>query len=361
MRLDLATDLRARLGAPDKDARLTNAFVEVKAGPVAKNSAYPAKKETCVRKRPGCVTTGYDYTTPIQGASGSLPYLIYDDTFSAFDAVPVTSALIGDLVGGYYAMIDNPPTSPGPGDDYWSVTPPGSSRYMIAGTTYDDYSTHYCTMSVNTTSPVKDQVLSQKSASISAACKSMQAVIAAAQGLIVWLLDSQTLLPPTAAYTVFRFYPTSLPYHSSGVIYADDGYLDSQTGIDWSAGYVPAQTTVPTTPYGFAGAYTIGPVKSEHSHSSISITSTGSVARIAAADIGLTAGSYYLSQVRYIEVSGANEAEYNGTFIGWITTDDLQTKADFINDMNDGWMYYQMSGTPSSATATGTIVVKSYY
>ena len=115
MRLDLATDLRARIGAPDKDARLTNAFVEVKAGPLAaKNSAYPAKKETCVRKRPGCVTTGYDYTTPIQGAGGSLPYLIYDDTFSAFDAVPAASSLIGDLVSGYYAMIDNPPTSPGP-------------------------------------------------------------------------------------------------------------------------------------------------------------------------------------------------------------------------------------------------------
>ena len=131
MRLDLATDLRARIGAPDKDARLTNAFVEVKAGPLAaKNSAYPAKKETCVRKRPGCVTTGYDYTTPIQGIGGSLPYLIYDDTFSAFDAVPATSVLIGDLVGGYYAMVDDPPTSPGPGDDYWSVTPPDSRRYQ---------------------------------------------------------------------------------------------------------------------------------------------------------------------------------------------------------------------------------------
>ena len=135
MRLDLATDLRARIGAPDKDARLTNAFVEVKAGPLAaKNSAYPAKKETCVRKRPGCVTTGYDYTTPIQGAGGSLPYLIYDDTFSAFDAVPATSILIGDLVSGYYAMIDNPPTSPGPGDDYWSVTPPTSDRWRGTAT-----------------------------------------------------------------------------------------------------------------------------------------------------------------------------------------------------------------------------------
>jgi len=129
MRLDLAADLRARIGAPDKDARLTNAFVEVKAGPVAKNSAYPAKKETCVRKRPGCATTGYDYTTPIQGAGGSLPYLIYDDTFSAFDEAPAGAVAIGDLVGGYYAMVDDPPTSPGPGDDFWSASAPDSRRY----------------------------------------------------------------------------------------------------------------------------------------------------------------------------------------------------------------------------------------
>ena len=349
MRLDLATDLRARIGAPDKDARLTNAFVEVKAG------------ASHVRKRPGCVTTGYDYTTPIQGAGGSLPYLIYDDTFSAFDAVPAASSLIGDLVSGYYAMIDNPPTSPGPGDDYWSVTPPGSNRYMIAGTTYADGSDQFCTMSVNTTSPVKDQVLSQKAASIAAACKSMQAVIAAAQGLILWDLGPQTLLPPTALFTVFRLYPTSLPYHSSGVIYADDGYSGSQTGIDWSAGYVPSQTTVPTTPVSYSGAFTIGALGREHSNSGVSITSTGSVARIATADIGLLSGGYYLNQVRYIEVSGANETEYNGTFVGWITTDDLQTNADFVNATNDGWLYYQMSGTPSSATATGTVIVKSYY
>jgi len=140
MRLDLATDLRSRVGAPDKDARLTNAFVEVKAG------------ASHVRKRPGCVTTGYDYTTPIQGAigvgvvmgyggsggpggSGGQMFLIYDDTFGAFDAVPATSVLIGDLVGGYYAMVDDPPTYPGPGDDYWSVTPPDSRRYRA----YDPY------------------------------------------------------------------------------------------------------------------------------------------------------------------------------------------------------------------------------
>lgn len=325
------------------------------------NVLLDAEVPATATKRPGLTLT-YDGTSPGQGVfiwpdSGGLTVVSVEDDELTFPVV----VDIGDEVDGWYAMVENPPTSPGPDDPYWSATPPGSSRYMIACTTYDDYSTHYCTMSVRTTSPVKDQVLSQKAASIAAACKSIQRVIAAARGLIVWRLDSQTLVPPTPVYTVYRFYPTSLPYNVSGTIYADNGYLGSQTGIDWSAGYVPAQTAVPTTPYGFAGAYTIGPVKSEHSHSSISITSTGSVARIAAADIGLTAGAYYLSQVRYIEVSGANEAEYNGTFIGWITTDDLQTKADFINDMNDGWMYYQMSGTPSSATATGTIVVKSYY
>ena len=86
--------------------------------------------EIVVLNRPGVVSTGYNYTTPVQGMGGSLPYLIYDDIFSAFDEAPAGTVAIGDLVGGYYAMIDDPPTSPGPGDDYWSVTPPDSRRYQ---------------------------------------------------------------------------------------------------------------------------------------------------------------------------------------------------------------------------------------
>ena len=131
MRLDLATDLRARAHrcarqrrAPDKC--VCRGQVRTAGG---KRTAHIRPKRNVRAQTSGCVTTGYDYTTPIQGAGGSLPYLIYDDTFSAFDAVPAASSLIGDLVSGYYAMIDNPPTSPGPGDDYWSVTPPDSRRY----------------------------------------------------------------------------------------------------------------------------------------------------------------------------------------------------------------------------------------
>ena len=46
MRLDLATDLRSRIGAPDKDARLTNAFAEI----VGQDSA--------AIKRAGCAELG---------------------------------------------------------------------------------------------------------------------------------------------------------------------------------------------------------------------------------------------------------------------------------------------------------------
>ena len=113
MRLDLATDLRARIGAPDKDARPDQCVCRGQSRTAGGKEQRISGQKNVRAQTSGCVTTGYDYTTPIQGAGGSLPYLIYDDTFSAFDAVPAASSLIGDLVSGYYAMIDNPPTSPG--------------------------------------------------------------------------------------------------------------------------------------------------------------------------------------------------------------------------------------------------------
>lgn len=124
MRLDLATDLRARIGAPDKDARLTNAFVEVKAGPLAaKNSAYPARKETCVRKRPGCVETDYNYTTA-QGmvGAGGLLYMIYGD-YLASVWVPGATYSSGDVVAYHGVLWDYSGATSGesPSDGGWTL------------------------------------------------------------------------------------------------------------------------------------------------------------------------------------------------------------------------------------------------
>ena len=121
MRLPLATDLKSSIVGVMRDARLFNAHTEMRGGVQR------------VKKRPGAVATGWDFTTPIQGALGfgGLLYMLYGDEFALVDVGnPPIAVSIGDLVGGYYAMIDNPPTSPGPGDPYWSVSPPSSSRYI---------------------------------------------------------------------------------------------------------------------------------------------------------------------------------------------------------------------------------------
>jgi hypothetical protein len=115
VRLPLATDLKTSISDVTKDARLINAHAETRGGIQR------------VKKRPGALATGWDFTTPIQGLfGGGLLYLIYGDEFAIVDVdnPPPGEVLIGDLVGGYYAMIDNPSTSPGPGDAYWSASPP---------------------------------------------------------------------------------------------------------------------------------------------------------------------------------------------------------------------------------------------
>ena len=68
---------------------------------------------------------------------------------------PPANVPIGTLVGGYYAMIDNPPTAPGPGDDYWSATPPGATRYKSAMAVEYDSSTYRYTMHLTGDSPYR--------------------------------------------------------------------------------------------------------------------------------------------------------------------------------------------------------------
>ena len=314
MRLDLATDLRARIGAPDKDARLTNAFVEVKAG------------ASHVRKRPGCVTTGYDYTTPIQGAGGSLPYLIYDDTFSAFDAVPATSSLIGDLVSGYYAMIDNPPTSPGPGDDYWSVTPPTSDRWR--GT---------ATIGLSDTPSATDpsNLIGAQAGSKAAAAKTFVEVTIAAisPGL-------KTLYDSSGTWAV------NSKIFGTGYTYVEEfGYgrikQDTQThddAITYPADW-PAGSGVWTGMFSVPDDI-IGIVCKKKTKTSFSVLSTGSVGRISTADLTLSGESV----TALITISGCDQPEYNGTFYA---SRDISTPL-------DGYLYFTLSGVPAVSPATGS-------
>ncbi len=326
MRLDLAADLRARIGAPDKDARLTNAFVEVKAGPVAKNSAYPAKKETCVRKRPGCVTTGYNYATPIQGIGGSLPYLIYDDTFGAFDSVPATSVLIGDLVSGYYAMVDNPPTSPGPGDDYWSVTPPTSDRWR--GT---------ATIGLSDTPSATDpaNLIGAQAGSKAAAAK--------------WFAEVTIASISPGLKTLYYSHPVwgvNSKIFGTGYTYVEEfgeGRIkqDTQThddAITYPADW-PAGSGVWTGMFSVPDDV-IGIVCKKKTKTSFSVLSTGAVGRIDTSDLPLSLASV----TALITISGCDQPEYNGTFYA---SRDISTPL-------DGYLYFTLSGVPAASPATGS-------
>ena len=146
MRLPVTTDLKTRLSNTTKDARLVNALIEQKAdGPNA-------------RKRPGMIATGWNFTSP-QGIGlglGGLAAMIYSDTLELIDVADPPyyppGVYIGDLVDGWYAMIDAPPTAPGPGDVYWSVSAPGTNRYRAwnykqwlnaGGSLYDEVTVVY--------------------------------------------------------------------------------------------------------------------------------------------------------------------------------------------------------------------------
>ena len=100
MRLTLSNTLRTRPGNYTKDARLVNSYPDVKNG------------ETVARKRPGCVPTGYDFTT-IQGFSsiadlvGQLPYGEWGDISQLLFTIDGDSYLFTEIL---------PPEPPGPND-----------------------------------------------------------------------------------------------------------------------------------------------------------------------------------------------------------------------------------------------------
>ena len=92
----------------------------------------------------------------------------------------------------------------------------------------------------------------------------------------------------------------------------------------------------------FAGTAAILPQRTKVS---ATITSSGSVATIGLGVLSPSATS------RIIEVSGANEPEYNGVF-------DVYLHADPLASYITGNLYYDMPGTPAASPATGTITVK---
>lgn len=280
--------------------------------------------EIVVLNRPGVVSTGYNYTTPIQGAGGSLPYLIYDDTFSAFDEAPAGAVAIGDLVGGYYAMIDDPPTSPGPGDDYWSASPPTADRWR---------GTAACSVSSSPAAMSPDNLIGAQAGSKLAAAKVFfnNVIVPISPGLktlyweTIWAVNSKIF---DSTYTYVEAFglgqiKQTTQTHNDAITYP----------ADWPAGsgVWTGMFAVPND--------VIGLVCKKKTKTSFSVYSTGATGRIdAVTDVPLHPDSV----TALITISGCTQPEYNGTFYA--------TRA--IPD--DGYLYFTMSGSPGVSPATGT-------
>lgn len=344
MRVPLPTDFVARLSSASKDARMINSLKETKADGVQ------------VRKRPGLTSTGYNYSG-LQGALGlgGFLYLVYDDKFelSAYTGTPLPPYVyIGDLVGGYYAMIDNPPTSPGPGDAYWSAAPPGAGR-AISFIYIDPGGGTNIVMKDSTASPwIQSQFQGPVAASDAATIKKLQADVIAAGG-VIWWDDDAWGTPPHYTATVYRIIPTGLASDGSCTDYTY-GYA---TGRNWLAGYVTSEIPAATVNLGFGGTGAL--VYSQRTSTGVTISSTGNVARILLSDLTSYAGSQTLLLSRRIEVSGATQPEYNGTFEFDLSLIALDTFPDMTNAY-PFYVYYTMSGTPAASPATGSISIKHF-
>lgn len=347
MRVPLPTDFAARLSSASKDARMINGLSEEKSSGLV------------VLNRPGLVDTGYDYSQG-QGLLGlnGLLYLVYGDKFelSAYTGTPLPAYIyIGDLVGGYYAMIDNPPTSPGSGDAYWSASAPGTTRYrsMIY---IDVGSGTNISMKSSSSSPwIQSQLQGPVAASAAATIKKLQSDVSAAGGVIWW--DDDTVgTPPNDPGPTYRVIPTGMNSGSlTGYNWSCTDYLYGfASNRNWSAGYVTSEIPAATTILGFGGVG--AKVYGQTSVTGVTISSSGNIARILLSSLSSYAGSQTPELLRYLKVSGANQPEYNGEFEFDLSLDPLATFPDMAN-ASPFYIYYTMSGTPAASPATGTITI----
>jgi len=328
MRIPAAPLLIARASDVTADARAFNGVIE--AGDVV--------------KRPGVATTNYNYANH-QGALGMQGFLItvYDDTLDVFDYVPMPPPVyIGDLVGGYYAMVDNPSTSPGPGDPYWSASPAGTDRWR--GFWYA--SAGGGAMATSPESP--NYMVGDEAASADAAAKVWVEKVVGANLAGVAVLDGDDTYSPDVVSSTFTF--NSFPTHTYPAGFAPAGnigmsvngknaYLSTPypggwpSGVDW------------TSPFTYDDY--VGQVRKRRSTTSFTLTSTGTSAKIVSASL---IGSY-----NHIEVTGCDQPEYNGSFY-----------AKTMLDPTYPWLtaaewFFTLSGTPGASPATGASKRLYYY
>lgn len=327
MRVPLPPTLLTRISDTDRDRRNINGVYE----------------KGDVIKRPGVATTNYNYSNA-QGAIGMQGFLItvYDDTLDVFDYVPMPPPIyIGDLVGGYYAMVDDPSTSPGGGDPYWSATPPGTDRFR--GYWYGNASS--AAIATSPTSP--NYLIGDIAASAAAAAKVWVEKVIGANLAGIAALDTDSTYSPDVIAASFIFNTPTVYTYPAG--FAPSGYIEMNvngknaflsppypggwpSGVSW---------TTPTTFNDY-----VGQVRKRRTTSSFTVTSSGTTATI-------TSGSLY-GPYQWIEISGCNEPEYNGTFFA---VQQLDSTYPWLSA--NEWKF-TLPGVPAASPATGTKSLKYY-
>jgi len=327
MRIPAAPQLIARTSDVTIDARAFNGVIE--AGDVV--------------KRPGVATTSYNYANA-QGALGMKGFLIlvYGDELEIFDYVPIPPPIyIGDLVGGYYAMVDDPSTSPGGGDPYWSASPPGTDRFR--GYWYGNASSS--AIATSPTSP--NYLIGNIAASAAAAAKVWVEKVIGANLAGIAALDTDNSYSPDVIAASFIFNTPTVYTYPAG--FAPSGYIEMNVNAKnaflspaypggWPSG---VSWTTPTTFNDY-----VGQVRKRRTTTSFTLTSSGTTAT-------LTSGALY-GPYQWIEISGCNEPEYNGTFYA---VQQLDPTYPWLSASE--WKF-TLPGVPSASPATGTKSMKYY-
>ena len=332
MRIPLATDLKTSISDTTKDARLINAHTEERGG------------VTRAKKRPGALATGWDFTTPIQGLfGGSLLYLIYNDEFEIVDvdSPPVGEVAIGDLVDGYYAMIDNPSTPPGPGDAYWSASPPGADRWRV------NFSADASGFDAIDIYP---RFSGSKAASTGAAAKVFMEQVAAVPVGVAVLGNSGDYDPDAVCETYAFPTPASFTYaesFGSGWVYSDANQKAAL--ISYPSGW-PSGADF-SSPSFVAGA-AVGSMGKGRSTAIFTLTAAGAVGKL---DPSAFVAGPLVGAVTWVEIAGCDQPEYNGTFLAHYEPDPGFPGA------YDGYLYFTLSGAPASSPATGAGKQLTYY
>lgn len=332
MRLPVATDLKTRLGSTTKDARMVNALVEQKSDGMN------------IRKRPGMLATGWDFTSA-QGLGlglNGLAALVYSDTFELIDVgSPIVAIHIGDLYGGYYAMVDNPSTSPGAGDAYWSISAPGADRFR------GFWAAEPSSGTIATSPTTPGYLIGDIAGSAAAAAKVwVEKVIGANLAGIAALDVDNTWDPDVVAGTYIFNTPTVYTYNAgTGTITMNVNgkvaFLSPVYPGGWPSG---ASWATPSTYDDL-----VGKVRKLRTTTSFTVTASGTTATITAALLTFSTIPYH-----WIKIAGCAEPEYNGTFYA---VRPLDPTSPWLSPVEGA---FTLPGVPAASPATGVKSLEYY-